>query len=375
MLLPRRLQVSQMLLALPLACLLAAGATGLPAAAAASEAAVGAEASEAAAVGATVYAFAGVEAAIPDNLDVANLGSMALASNGDASLVVSLIGPSSTSDAPVDEDGWQAYFTPFAQASLDEIASSGQPASLSDGGVVSLRDGALAYLLEVSFTASDGTPMRAAQYYVPLGDGTFTMAQVASDASDESASKQARAVAASVQLQTEDAVELSGPSGQAEGSLLSQTVEEGGVSFGLPDGFVASGRHDGQASGGVADAGVSASGSGTPSWHSPDGTLVIGVLPRLIENLSAIGSDSFDVIAEGVAQSLSGKLEARASLESGTAVYVFTFSSDGEEFIGTLALVPLDDDSVTGLLALTPLSSAAENDAAVAAVFRSVRAL
>lgn len=363
---PRRLRVPSLLLALSLASALAACTAVAPVAALAAEPAADAAAAPA---GFTIYAFGGVEAAIPDGLDVANLGSMALASNSDASLVVSIVGPSSIADVPAGEDGWQAYFTPFAQAALSDLASTGQAASLVDGGAVTLRDGTRSYLIEVSFTASDGTPMRASQYYVPLGDGTFTMVQVASSAADVSAAEQALAIGGSVELQADEAVELGGTAVEAAGALLAQTVEAGGISFGLPDGFVASAGADEQGS--ESDA----AGSVGLAWHSPDGSLVVGVLPRLIEDLSAIGSGSFDVIAEGVAQSLSGKLEARASIVGDTAVYVFTFFSEDEGYIGTLALVPLDDGSVTGLLALTPLASAAENDATLAAVFRSVRAL
>lgn len=313
--------------------------------------------SDAADDGATAYALGGVQFSIPDGFEVVDLGSMALASNADGSVVVSVTPSGDEASVPASPDEWGAYFASFAQAAVSETAGT-----QLDEGLSTLADGTEAYVFRIGYGLEDGGQMTVAQCYVPLDDGTFTLVQVACT-SDEEAGAAAEGVLASVELATDAATQLGTASDQAgstEGAATGKAVEAGGITFDLPAGLVAD----------------ESSTDGDPTWYSEDGTLMLGVMPALIDGYSTVGKAALDLIADGIAQSLGGTIDSSSVIEhDGTAVnvYVFTFSSEGQEFVGALGMVALDDDTVTGVLALTPMLTAAVNDAAVASVFDSIR--
>lgn len=309
--------------------------------------------------GATVYALGGVQVAIPDNFELVDLGYTALASNEDGSVVVSITPSDADAAVPEDDSQWASYFSTFSDASAHETS-----ASSSVGEICDLADGTRAYA--VSLVAEQkGGQAALSQCYVPLEDGTFTLVQIACDASNEEAAATAEAIGSSIARATDDALVLGRsdqggdvPADQASAGV--QPTQAGGLAFDLPAGYVAD----------------ESSTEDEPAWHSADNTVMVGVLPGLISGYSSMDGDVFGMVATGIAENLGGTVESTVTFSNdGTDVdvYVFTFSSDGMEFVGALGMVALPDDTVTGMLALSPMSNVAGSDGDVTALFESIR--
>lgn len=309
--------------------------------------------------GATVYALGGVQVAIPDDFELVDLGYTALASNEDGSVVVSITPSDADATVPEDDGQWASYFSTFSNASAHETS-----ASFSGGEICELADGTRAYA--VSLVAEQkGGQAALSQCYVPLEDGTFTLVQIACDASNEEAAATAEAIGSSIARATDDALVLGRsdqggdvPADQASAGV--QPTQAGGLAFDLPAGYVAD----------------ESSTEDEPAWHSADNTVMVGVLPGLISGYSSMDGDVFGMVATGIAENLGGTVESTVTFSNdGTDVdvYVFTFSSDGMEFVGALGMVALPDDTVTGMLALSPMSNVAGSDSDVTALFESIR--
>lgn len=327
------------------------------------DAAVGTE-TAAEADGTATYSFGGVQFTVPEGFDVVDLGSMAMASNADGSVLVSVASADDGAAVPASADAWGAYFATAPQAAAGE--SDG---TLLDEGLCTLADGTQAYVYRISYNTDDNSPALIVQCYVPVDGGAFTLVQVTCNSSNE-AGETADAVLESIVLATDAAIQLGSaddtdaqPASDGEGAaviMAGETVEAGGVAFVMPVNC-------------VDDDTVSADES---TWYSEDRTLMLGIMPSLIDGYSAVGDDLLDLIAEGIAQDLGGSIESTSVSEhDGTTVniYVFTFASEGREFVGALGMAVLSDDTVTGVIALTSLAAAADNAAAVASVFESIR--
>lgn len=301
-----------------------------------------------------VYSFGGAQVAVPGDFHIVDLGFAMLAGDADGSVVVS-IAPSDA-DVPVPEDPsqWKAYFS--AGAGTANVAME---VPSSEGKVIELADGAQAYA--VSFAAEQGgSQISLSRIFIPLDDGTYTLVQVAWDAQSGDADTRAQSIAASVARATEGAQPLDRLPQSASASADGQTTEAGGITFTLPADY-------------TADEG---SPTDDPTWHSADNTVMVGVLPNLIAGYSSLDKGVFDMIATGIANDLGGTVGGSTALSNdGTGVdaYVFTFSSEGVGFVGVLGMVVLPDDTVTGVLALSPMDGAAGNDRDVAALFGSIR--
>lgn len=296
-----------------------------------------------------IYALGGVQFCVPSDYEVVDLGSMAIASNASASVVVTVI-PATVQDTIPDQDQWPDYFAPGSQAVLGS-----EDATATDLGVIELDDGTPAYACRLDLSQND-VKNALEQRYIPLSENEFTLVQVAFYTEDDDARHDGEAVLASIARATDAATKL----GAVAAFPSVGEVEVGGIAFDLPEGF-------------IADPTAPAD---EPSWYNEDNTLMLGVMPLLIDGLSDIGDEAFDLIAEGIAQGLGGVIEGSSVLDNKEAdvrVYVFAFASEGQEFIGTLGMVPLPDDTVTGILALTPMASAESVNAAITSVFGSIR--
>lgn len=299
-----------------------------------------------------VYSFGGVQVAVPDGFHIVDLGFAMLAGSADGSVVVSIAPSDADASVPEDSSQWETYFSAGT-------ASVGMEVPSFEGEVLDLSDGTQAYAVSLA-AEQGGSQISISCIFVPLDDGTYTLVQVAWDAQDGDADAMARSIAASVVRATGDARSLD-PSAQGISTPAdSQTVESGGIAFTLPSDY-------------AADEGSS---TDDPTWHSADNTVMVGILPNLIAGYTGLGKNVFDMIAVGIAKDLGGTVGGNATLSNdGTDVdaYVFTFSSEGVGFVGVLGMVVLPDDTVTGVLALSPMDGAAGNDRDVAALFDSIR--
>lgn len=326
------------------------GSMGITGAAAA-QASAAQSGTDAPAADATDYALGGVQVSLPvEGFEIVTLSGVALASNEDASLVVTIVPVNADADLPVGDDELTAYFGDFAQATADELG-----VEVEAGNAYELLDGTASYVYLISYETEDGVSIVSGQCYVPTGARSFTMVQITFDANNDEVAELANHISATVALATPEAVQLD-KTGDVE---LTQAVEAGGIAFNLPADFILD----------------ETSPSDEPTWFNEDGTVMLGVIPNLISEVSALGSDVLDLIAIGIAESLEGQIEGATVLDQNDAevyVYVFTFASGEEEFVGALGMAILADDTVTGILALAPMESASEADAVVTAVFDSI---
>ena len=309
------------------------------------------------------YACGGVQITVPEDFEVADLEYMLIATNADASIVIS-VSPSGSDDAvPADPAEWGAFFEPFAESSATEMGGT-----YEDGGIYTLADGTQAQVFAIGAAETDGTPIVLAQCYVPLADGTFTLVQVGCYADDEATVELADSISETIVLasdeaeagQADDAAETADDAaGDDVAAADVQTVQAGGIELDLPAGYVAD----------------ESSTETEPSWLSADGNVMIGVTPNLLDEYSTVGEEGLDLLALIVAEGLGGELAGSTVLPNGVYAYTLTFSVEGQEGIAILGMVPLADDTVTSILAMTPLENAANSDAEVTAVFESVRVL
>ena len=306
------------------------------------------------------YACGGVQITVPEDFEVADLEYMLIATNADASIVISVSPSGSDDTVPADPAEWGAFFEPFAESSATEMGGT-----YEGGGIYTLADGTQAQVFAIGAAETDGTPIVLAQCYVPLADGTFTLVQVGCYADDEATVELADSISETIVLasdeaeagQAADTADVAAADDAAAADV--QTVQAGGIELDLPAGYVAD----------------ESSTETEPSWLSADGNVMIGVMPNLLVEYSTVGEEGLDLLALIVAEGLGGELAGSTVLPNGVYAYTLTFSVEGQEGIAILGMVPLADDTVTSILAMTPLENAANSDAEVTAVFESVRVL
>ncbi len=287
---------------------------------------------------------------------------MLIATNADASIVISVSPSGSDDTVPADPAEWGAFFEPFAESSATEMGGT-----YEDGGIYTLADGTQAQVFAIGAAETDGTPIVLAQCYVPLADGTFTLVQVGCYADDEATVELADSISETIVLASDEAEAEAGQAADTADDAVGddaaaadvQTVQAGGIELDLPAGYVAD----------------ESSTETEPSWLSADGNVMIGVTPNLLDEYSTVGEEGLDLLALIVAEGLGGELAGSTVLPNGVYAYTLTFSVEGQEGIAILGMVPLADDTVTSILAMTPLENAANSDAEVTAVFESVRVL
>ena len=302
------------------------------------------------------YACGGVQITVPEDFEVADLEYMLIATNADASIVISVSPSGSDDTVPADPAEWGAFFEPFAESSATEMGGT-----YEDGGIYTLADGTQAQVFAIGAAETDGTPIVLAQCYVPLADGTFTLVQVGCYADDEATVELADSISETIVLASDEAEAEAGQAADTADVAAAdvQTVQAGGIELDLPAGYVAD----------------ESSTETEPSWLSADGNVMIGVTPNLLDEYSTVGEEGLDLLALIVAEGLGGELAGSTVLPNGVYAYTLTFSVEGQEGIAILGMVPLADDTVTSILAMTPLENAANSDAEVTAVFESVRVL
>lgn len=298
------------------------------------------------------YSLGGAQISLPANgLEIVTLGGIALISNEDASLMVTIVPATDETGLPTTEEDLFDYFGLLAQTAAEQLgvtAPSGYPFTMSDG--------AGAYLYLIAYEA-DGEAVRASMCFVPVSPTDYTLVQITFDSTNSEAAELADLISATVALATPEAIPLDSIDSAIE---LTQKTEAGGLTFGLPEDFALD----------------KDSADDKPSWYSGDGTVMLSVMPGLVTGISALGVETFDLIAEGIAESLEGRIEGNTLISNEGAkvyAYVFTFSSGDIEFVGALGMVPLADDTVTSVLALAPIQKAETLDATVTAVFDSIR--
>ena len=308
------------------------------------------------------YACGGVQITVPEDFEVADLEYMLIATNADASIVISVSPSGSDDTVPADPAEWGAFFEPFAESSATEMGGT-----YEDGGIYTLADGTQAQVFAIGATETDGTPIVLAQCYVPLADGTFTLVQVGCYADDEATVELADSISETIVLASDEAEAEAGQAADTADVAAAddaaatdvQTVQAGGIELDLPAGYVAD----------------ESSTETEPSWLSADGNVMIGVTPNLLDEYSTVGEEGLDLLALIVAEGLGGELAGSTVLPNGVYAYTLTFSVEGQEGIAILGMVPLADDTVKSILAMTPLENAANSDAEDTAVFESVRVL
>ena len=299
-------------------------------------------------------ACAGVQITVPEDFDVVELGNMLLASNADGTIVATIV-PSGAEDAvPAAPEEWGAYFLPIVESTAEDMGGE-----YADGGVYTLADGTKSYVYSIAYE-QDGIQAILVQCFIPMADGSFVMVQIACDSSDAALVELADDISETIVLASDDTVPSSDDASTAASAAGDiQVVQAGGIEFDLPAGY-------------VPDA---SSTEAEPAWTSADGTVYVSLMPGLLDEYSTVGDEALDLLATMVVSGLGGSAESSTVLSGDVDVhaYVFTFSMEGEAVAGILGMVVLPDDTVTGVLALTPMENAPENDAEVTALFESIR--
>lgn len=297
------------------------------------------------------YALGGLQCTLPSDYLVEVEDGVMYARNANETLVVAMLASSADAAVPQDPAAWGAF---FAQYSHSAAAESG--AMLADGWPTRLEDGTEGYAYQLEYV-SDGVPVTALQMYVPMADGSFGLFQIAM-ARDLSLTDEASAIVEGVVRATPEATALA-----ADGIVLTKSYEVGGIRIAMPANLLLD----------------EASAAQEPNWYSEDGSFMVGVIPALVEELSTIGTESLDLIAEGIAAGLDGMVgSAQVAERAGGTVYLYTFvfNDGGAQYAGVLCLAPLADDTVTGVLALAPSAGdVADVGRSVAAIFDSVEVL
>jgi len=275
----------------------------------------------------TTYAFAGLQCAVPGDYLTKVEDGIAIMVNPQNTLSVMLVALDPAEPVPADPEEWGAYFAQYAEA-----AATSSDSQIVDGWPGTLEDGGQGYVYQMSSLVGE-VPVMSLQMYVPMADGSFVTFQL-SMVQDEALLDEAELIADSLALATPDAVELS-----ERAASLPQVGAAGGIEIGLPADFALD----------------PASGADEPNWYSADGRFMVGIIPALVEELSAIGVESLDLIASGIAEGLTGTLEESRVIQNGDTVvylYLFSFMDGASSYHGALGLVPLANDTVTGVLAL-----------------------
>lgn len=315
------------------------------------------DASEAQAIEGGTYTCGGVQITLPEGFEGTDLGVMFLASNEDASIVVSIVPSDASAGAPSDPAEWDAFFMPFAEETV-----AGSDDVYGEGEVYTLADGTQAYVIPISSQEADGTPIIMVQCYIPFADGSITQVQIACYADDEEIVALADEISESIVLATDGAdAEAAGDGaaeaadGQAAEDL--QTVQAAGIEFDLPAGYIPEENSTEE----------------EPAWTNAEDTVYVSVSPAILEEYSTLEEGSLDLLALIVVEGLGGELAGSVEMPNGVVAYTFTFPVEGQTVVGVLGMIPLADDTVTSMLALAPLEYAADLDAEVTAVFESVR--
>ena len=343
---------------------------------------------------------AGVHVTVPADLELTELDGVTVARNGSESLVVSMSLSTMDDKAAADEAHMAADFTSIAQTVANELE-----ATLADFGATTLTGGTNAYLYELEYT-QNGVARTAGLCFVPTDGTSFALVQIAVDGADQDMLTQARAVADSIEfagaetagaetagteaaatsaaadvtsevaepgatdisavLTTEVASVISAEesahtahSGAATDSATN-AIAVGGITFELPTDFTS----------------CDSTSADEYSWVSSDGSVTVGVIPALIEDVSGIGTSAIGLVAEGIIEGVGGTTASHTVLtneNTDVEVYVFTFTSSSVDFAGVLGIVVLPDNSVTALLSLTPAAAAAQHDPMITEILQSVR--
>ena len=343
---------------------------------------------------------AGVHVTVPADLELTELDGVTVARNGSESLVVSMSLSTMDDEAAADEAHMTADFTSIAQTVVNEL-----DATLADFGATTLTGGANAYLYELEYTQND-VARTAGLCFVPTDGASFALVQIAVDGADQDMLTKARAVADSIEFVAAETAGAETASTEAAAAsaaadVTSEVAEPGAtdISAVLTTEVASvisaeesahtahSGAATDSATNAIAVGGITfelptdftscdSTSADEYSWVSSDGSVTVGVIPALIEDVSGIGTSAIGLVAEGIIEGVGGTTASHTVLtneNTDVEVYVFTFTSSSVDFAGVLGIVVLPDNSVTALLSLTPAAAAAQHDPMITEILQSVR--
>ena len=338
---------------------------------------------------------AGVHVTVPANLELTELDGVTVARNGSESLVVSVSLSTMDNEAAADEAHMAADFTSIAQTVANELE-----ATLADFGATTLTGGTNAYLYELEYT-QNGVARTAGLCFVPTDGTSFALVQIAVDGADQDMLTQAREVADSIVYAGAETAGTETAGASATADVTSEIAEPGAtdISTVLTTEVASvisaeesahtahSGAATDSATNAIAVGGITfelptdftscdSTSADEYSWVSSDGSVTVGVIPALIEDVSGIGTSAIGLVAEGIIEGVGGTTASHTVLtneNTDVEVYVFTFTSSSVDFAGVLGIVVLPDNSVTALLSLTPAAAAAQHDPMITEILQSVR--
>lgn len=338
---------------------------------------------------------AGVHVTVPADLELTELDGVTVARNGSESLVVSMSLSTMDDKAAADEAHMAADFTSIAQTVANELE-----ATLADFGATTLTGGTNAYLYELEYT-QNGVARTAGLCFVPTDGTSFALVQIAVDGADQDMLTQAREVADSIVYAGAETAGTETAGASATADVTSEIAEPGAtdISTVLTTEVASvisaeesahtahSGAATDSATNAIAVGGITfelptdftscdSTSADEYSWVSSDGSVTVGVIPALIEDVSGIGTSAIGLVAEGIIEGVGGTTASHTVLtneNTDVEVYVFTFTSSSVDFAGVLGIVVLPDNSVTALLSLTPAAAAAQHDPMITEILQSVR--
>lgn len=276
-----------------------------------------------------ITVFGGLQLRIPEDYMVTKAAGILLATNEDGSVVINLITPDGSMGAGMLNEVEDV--AEFFGAMADEAAADTE-ATITDKAVITLADGteAYAYTLEME---SDGSQIVMHQFYMPMPNGSFALAQFAYEAgADEATVDLVADIADTLQL---------APEGAAGAEAAFNEFEGAGVKLEVADAL-------------VLDA---ATVDTEPTWYSEDGTMMFGLIPQLMEGASLLTDDDYAMLYTEIATSLGGEpWETTTVAANGVDVKLggFSFEDEGDLYVGILGLVTAADDTLTGIMALMP---------------------
>ena len=299
---------------------------------------------DAAADGVTV--FGGLQLEIPEDFMVTQASSMLLATTEDGSMVINLITPGAMGVGMLDEVEDVAEFF-GAMASETATASEG---AISDEGMVTLADGTEAYACTIEVDSA-GTQVVMHQFYVPVVNGSFALAQFAYEGgADEATIDEMSAIANTLQL---------APEGATATSTTMSVFEGAGIQLEVADALL-----------------LDESTTDTePTWYSADGMMMFGLIPDLMTDASLLTEDDYAMLYTQIAASMGGEpWETTTITADGVDVRLGGFSfEDGDDlYVGILGLVPVADDTLTGIMALMPADQVDAYGSMLDAMYASV---
>ena len=300
-----------------------------------------------------LYAFGGLQLELDDSFEIEISDGLMLAISEELGVVVNITPTDSAGMVPEDQAEWEAFFTQFVDLVAEQINGTVGATYLGE-----MNTGFYGYSCEVIFEQS-GTEIASVQAYVPLGDGSFTMFQIAWENGNEEAYNNAGVIASTLHYATDEAIQL--------GAQLGQEVTAAGITLCLPDELI----YDETS---LAD---------EPTYFTDDGSFMLSVTPAFVEDLSGLAAelelesteDVLDLMGMSIADGLEGTLADSVVLENQTTnvyTYIFSFADGGTDFVGVIGMVPLADDTVTGVLALLTLDNFDAVAEMVEAIFATI---